>query len=349
MDRNLSVHRYFQELTARHRPRYRFEGKTRDHWQAWRDALLPAVRDTLGAMPEKVPLHPEIVAEWEEDGLIKQRVLLDVEAELSAAAYVFRPADAAGPVPGILACHGHGPFGKEAMMGNRSSREMRAFIESGNSDYGFQMAQAGYAVIAIDWRGFGERSDARKPHHVDLAKGRRDPCNLNFLRAVVLGRTVLGMDVHDGMCALDYLCAQDFVDADRIGVIGRSFGGTMTTWMTICDERIRAADVVCYSDRFAAFGMRDLNFCGSQITPGLFALCDVPDLQGLIAPRPLLVEIGVHDECFRVDDALSCHREVERIYDAAGARESLELDLFEGGHAWSGRKTLDFFARHLSA
>ena len=93
--------------------------------------------------------------------------------------------------------------------------------------------------------------------------------------------------------------------------------------------------------------MRDINFCGSQITPGLYELCDVPDLHGLIAPRPLLVEIGVHDECFLVDSAMNCFREVEKIYTAAGVREKLELDLFEGGHKWSGRKTLAFFKDHL--
>src|SRR5205814_711317 len=95
------------------------------------------------------------------------------------------------------------------------------------------------------------------------------------------------------------------------------------------------------------FGMRDVNFCGSQITPGLYELCDVPDLQGLVAPRPLLVEIGAYDECFKLDSAMSCFREVEKIYQAAGARDSLELDLFEGGHRWGGNKSLDFFQKSL--
>ena len=135
------------------------------------------------------------------------------------------------------------------------------------------------------------------------------------------------------MRALDYLCGQAFADGDRVGVMGLSLGGTMATWMSLCDERIRAADVICYSDRFADFGMRDVNFCGSQVTPGLYELCDLPDLQGLIAPRPLLVEIGSFDECFKLDSAMSCFREVEKIYSASGAREVLELDLFEGGHA----------------
>jgi hypothetical protein len=161
--------------------------------------------------------------------------------------------------------------------------------------------------------------------------------------------TVLGMDINDGMCALDYLCQQDFVDPNHIGVMGLSFGGCMATWMGICDERVKAADVICYSDRFADFGLRDVNFCGSQITPGLFELCDVPDLQGLIAPRPLLVEIGSYDECFKVDSAMSCYHEVEKIYEAAGTRELLELDLFEGGHRWGGNKSVAFFRKWLGS
>jgi len=348
MDRNLSINAHFRALAAGHRPEHRFAGRSKDDWRAWRAALLPKVRATLGAMPPKVPLRPEVLLEWQEDGLVKQKVVFDVEAGLSATAYVFRPAEADGPLPGLLACHGHGPFGKESVMGNRGSPEQAAKIAQHNYDYGLAMARAGYAVIAIDWRGFGERDDRRKPHANDIFHG-RDPCNIHYVRATMLGRTVLGMNVHDGMCALDYLCGLDFVDAGRVGAMGLSFGGTMTTWMAVCDERIRAANIICYSDRFADFGMRDAQLCGSQITPGLYALCDLPDLQGLIAPRPLLVEIGTYDDCFLVESALSCQREVERIYAAAGAAEALELDLFGGGHAWSGRKSRDFFSRHLKA
>src|SRR3712207_8556564 len=43
----------------------------------------------------------------------------------------------------------------------------------------------------------------------------RDLCNLHYLRATIVGTTMLGLDVHDGMCALDYLCGQEFVDPDR--------------------------------------------------------------------------------------------------------------------------------------
>jgi hypothetical protein len=173
-------------------------------------------------------------------------------------------------------------------------------------------------------------------------------CNVHFLREMLLGRTLLGANLHDGRCALDYLSSLDFVDPGRVGAMGLSFGGTMTTWLAVADERIRAADVICYSDRFADFAMRRANFCGSQVTPGLFDLCDIPDLQGLIAPRPLLIEIGKRDECFFDESAMSCYREVEKIYAAAGAGEKLALDHFEGGHEWGGNRSVGFFREFLS-
>lgn len=350
MPRNFSINAYLNRRAARHTPTYRFAGATKQDWQRWREELHPRLLATLGQMPEKVPLNPEIVAEWEEDGLIKQRVLLDVEDGLSAAVLLFRPARHSGKLPGILACHGHGygPYsGKNLVMGYGGTAEQKAILQQNNYDFGLQMAKAGYAVIAIDWRGFGERDDRCKPNHNDIFHG-RDICDCHYVRATILGMTVLGMNIHDGRCALDYLCTREFVDSARIGVMGLSLGGTMATWMSLCDERIRATDIICYSDRFADFGVRDANFCGSQVTPGLYALCDVPDLQGLIAPRPLLVEIGAYDECFLVDSAMCCYREVEKIYAAAGVSDRLELDLFDGGHRWSGRKSFDFFAKHLA-
>jgi dienelactone hydrolase len=348
MGRNLSINVYFQRLAATHTPKFRFAGSSKDDWLQWKNKLLPAVRASLGKMPNKVALNPEIQAEWVQDGLIKQRVVFDVEEDLCATALVFRPADAKGQLRGILACHGHGPFGKEPVMGNCSTEGLKTNINEHNYDYGLQMAKAGYAVIAIDWRGFGERDDRYKPNWSNNV-GSRDICNLHYLRASILGMTVLGMDVHDGACALDYLCRQEFIDPECIGVMGLSFGGTMATWISICDERVKATDIICYSNRFSDFGMRDINFCGSQITPGLYELCDVPDLQGLIAPKPLLVEIGSYDDCFKVDSAMSCFRELEKIYTVAGAAAELELDLFEGGHQWSGRKTLNFFNKYLRA
>ena len=84
-----------------------------------------------------------------------------------------------------------------------------------------------------------------------------------------------------------------------------------------------------------------------QVAPGLFKLVDLPDAQGLIAPRPLLVGMGANDTCFKIDTAMACFRQVKRIYRAAGAADRLELDLHPGEHGWGGNRSEAFFGKHL--
>ncbi|HUU94850.1 MAG TPA: hypothetical protein VM487_03855, partial [Phycisphaerae bacterium] len=83
MTRNFSVNEYFRKQGLQHRPTFRFAGHSKDDWRAWRAALLPALKASLGRMPSRVPLNPEIVSETREDGLVKQRVVFDVEEGLS--------------------------------------------------------------------------------------------------------------------------------------------------------------------------------------------------------------------------------------------------------------------------
>lgn len=345
--RNLSPYQYFLDLARSHEPAHRYVG---GDVERWREAALPAVLATLGEPPDPVPAQAELIAEWTEGRVTRQRWVLDVQPGLAAVAYVNRPADLPDGErrAGILCWHGHGRLGKELIMGNRSSPELAALAESTGSDFGLRMAEAGFVTFALDWMGQGDRDDAAAPHHHDLADG-RDWCNLYYLHATMLGMTPLGMNVAHGRALTDFVTTLPFVDAARLGVMGESGGGTLTLWSALTDARFRAAEIICYSDLFADFGYRDVNYCGSQITPGLYGLVDVPDLQGLLAPRPLLVDIGLYDTCFRVESALACHERVRTIYRAADADDVLELDLFPGGHGWDGRRSMSFFERHLAA
>ena len=163
----------------------------------------------------------------------------------------------------------------------------------------------------------------------------------------MLGMTSLSINITHGQAATDFACSFPAVDPDQLGVMGLSGGGTMALWSALCDERFKAVEIICYSDLFAHFGFRDLNYCGMQVAPGLFKLVDVPDLQGLLAPRPLLVDIGAYDTGFKVDTAKACFDRVKEIYTAAEAEDFLELDLFPGGHGWGGNKSAAFFTKHL--
>ena len=347
--RNLSPQQMFEQMAEEHRPRMSFSGSTRKDFDAWKAGTLPAVLRTLGKEPDRVDPNPQLLAEWEHDGLRKQRWLIDVQPHMAATFLVNYPGDLKGDERRrtILCWHGHGPFGKEPVMGNDSSPEMRQSIAQHNYSYGHQMAKAGFVTFAIDWIGKGERHEGTKPQH-RADPGGRDWCNLYYLHATMLGMTSISVNVAHGRAATDFACTLPHVDVDRLGVMGLSGGGTMTLWSALCDERFKAAEIICYSDLWAHFGVRDINYCGMQVAPGLFKLVDLPDLQGLLAPRPLLVDIGVYDTCFKIDTSLACYRQVEKIYRAAGAADNLELDLFPGEHSCGGNKSIAFFRKHLA-
>jgi hypothetical protein len=129
--------------------------------------------------------------------------------------------------------------------------------------------------------------------------------------------------------------------------MGLSGGGTMTTWTYFCDSRFKAAEIICYTDLWEVFGMRDLNYCGMQVAPGLYKLADLPDIQGSFAPKPLLIDIGAKDTCFSLDSSLVAFERIQEIYQAAGAADRLELDLHPNEHGWGGNKSVAFFGKYL--
>jgi hypothetical protein len=76
-------------------------------------------------------------------------------------------------------------------------------------------------------------------------------------------------------------------------------------------------------------------FPGSKLlqtgtVPGIDKWMDAPDIAGLIAPRPLLIEAGVHDSGFFTEEQLMAFDHLQRIYDAAGAGEDLWQDMHPG-------------------
>jgi Dienelactone hydrolase and related enzymes len=241
----------------------------------------------------------------------------------------------------IICSHGHGPFGKDSVAGIRSTGRHAENIEAHNYNYAEQMARAGFLTISPDLRGFGERSDGPDPFPG------RDPCNVNFIKGAMMGIYTLTLNVWDIRCCVDYLETRVEVDAGRIGMMGLSQGGTMTAFASAADSRIKAADIIGYVNPWAGFGIERANFCGSQIVPEIFKYFDTHDIAGLIAPRPLLLEMGIYDNCFFLQDLLKGYEGVKEIYRAAGAEENLWADIHPAGHAFAANKAFEFFRKYL--
>jgi len=210
-----------------------------------------------------------------------------------------------------------------------------------NHNYGEQMARAGFLTIVPGARVYGEKSDGRDPFPG------RDTCNVNYMKGSIIGIYTLTLNVWDSMRCIDYLETRPEVDSGRIGMMGLSGGGTNTTFTSALDKRIKAADIMGYINPWKGFCIERANCCGSQIVPNIYKYFDTDEIAGLIAPRPLLLEMGIFDNCFYIQDLLKGYEGVKEIYKAAGVEEYLWADIFPGQHSFGGNKAFEFFKKHL--
>lgn len=345
VQRNFSMQAYWEAVAKDWQPLLHFRGTSKADWQAWYKEAYAKFMQLLGDFPDPVPLEAEVEYTVEEGDLIRERVVFQADEYMSVPCLVLRPKDmkADGSNPAILCSHGHGPYGKDPIMGVRSSPGHEEMIRSHNHNYGEQMARHGYLTIAPDLRAFGERKDP----WADLMQGEAY-CNSEFVKGALMGIYPLTLNIWDMKRCLDYLETRPEVDKNRLGMMGLSQGGTMTTFTSAAEPRIKTADIICYVNPFGEFGVKQWdNLCGSQLVPAIYRYLDTDDIAGLIAPRPLLMEMGIYDNCFLIKDTLKGYEGVKRIYEAAGVPDRLWADIFPGPHAWGGNKSVEFFAKYL--
>ncbi|HVA02530.1 MAG TPA: alpha/beta hydrolase family protein [Acidimicrobiales bacterium] len=293
---------------------------------AWRVRCRARLETLLGPMPERVPLRLETVDSVECEGYRRDKVVFDTEVMMSVPAYLLVPHGRVGPGPAVLAAHGHGPGKSEACGLERTGTP--------NADYGHQLAQRGYLVLAPDMRCFGERLDWNPDDHY--------ACDTNLVHAVMAGLNPLAQNLWDLGRALDVLEAHPLVDPARIGMVGLSYGGTVTLFLAAIDERIGAAVVSGYFSSWAESHKMPWNMCGSQVLPGMLGQLEHVDLGALISPRPLIIESGTHDDLFPATVAAAEVDRLRAVYRSAGADDRLVHDVFEGIHEFHGVEAFDF-------
>jgi dienelactone hydrolase len=304
---------------------------------AWRERSRARLDALLGPMPESVPLDLEVREIVDCGTYARHSIVFDSEAAMSVPAYLLVPHARTEPGPAVLAQHGHGP-GKSEVCGLDDDAS-RAAIAEDNGDYGHRLAEAGYVVLAPDLRYFGERADWVPPDKYG--------CDLNLVHAVAAGANPLAQNLWDLARALDVLEEHPLVDPSRIGMVGLSYGATMTLFLSAWDERVAAAVVSGYLNTWKHCHRIPWNLCGSQVLPGMLTELGHVTLGGLIAPRPLLVETGTEDVIFPEAGAREAVGELGAVYRSFGVPEALEHDVFTGGHRWHGEQALAFLAGHL--
>jgi dienelactone hydrolase len=241
--------------------------------------------------------------------------LLQLNAEQAVPALLLRPRQAE-PRGVVLYCHAHGnrfEMGKdEALLG-------RPALQS--PPYGRVLVERGWAVLAIDHWGFGER---QTPSESAL-----------FKRLLWQGHTLWGWRVHDTLAALDWLRAQPDFASLPVVTLGLSMGSTMALWAAALDERIAGCAELCCAAEYEAL-LQSGGYEGHAeyfFVPGLARDFTLAEIAALIAPRPHLSCAGRDDPLTPPDGLAALDARLSEAYARLGAATHWEQLVEPGGHA----------------
>lgn len=307
-----------------------FRGGSAEQCRQWQRAFSEQLRLLLGSF--EPPARWEIVRERKLDLGDHQReeLLLRAEGRRDVPVHLLLPKQN-GRRPGVLALHGHGAFGHDAVAGIDSSPERQSDIAQQRYDYGRQLARNGYVVAAPCFTPFGRRLGDRAAYRGE------DPCAVTFARMQLFGKVLMAENLHDALWTLELLAAHERVDAERLGCVGLSLGGRMTMLTAALSPLVKVA-VASGALNVMQERVRGRYSCGAQIIPGLLRYGDVPEIASLIAPRPCLWEVGQRDSLMVKEWIEPSLERMRRAWSAYGAAERLQVDSFDGGHRWNGDK-----------
>jgi dienelactone hydrolase len=333
---------FSQHLYEQQRPAFGFSAKTPEEAAAWQGRLSEALIHQLGGFPaRKAPLVAEVTDRREFATYTRETVHFNSRERLTVYGYFITPKGYRAPGPCVICIPGHGA-GVDEICGILPDGSVRDNRDGYQHDFALQCADHGLAALALEPLGFGHRRDeaARK-------KGAgASSCMPAAGAALLLGQCMIGWRLWDIIRAVDYLETRKEVDAARIGLMGISGGGMMTLFGAALEPRIKACLVSGYYNYF-----RDCIFslahCIDNYVPGLLALAEMPDVAGLIAPRPMFVESGTMDPIFPIDATRKAFEDARGIWRVWGAEDRLGLEVFEGDHYFSGKQGFPFLKRHL--
>jgi dienelactone hydrolase len=229
-------------------------------------------------------------------------------------ALLLTPKHIDGKTAGIVALHQTTPEGKEEPADVRGNAELA---------YAKELAERGYVVIAPDYVTFGEY-------------------NPDYLGMGYVSGTAKGVRNH--MAAVTLLQSLPEVDPARIGAIGHSLGGHNTLFLTLFDERVKAAATSCGFDSVETYYEGDLTgWVQDRYMPRVAWVygkdakrmpIDYTEILAAIAPRPVYVNAPLRDGNFLAAGVDACAAFASKAYAAQGVAGGLTVEHPDAEHSF---------------
>jgi dienelactone hydrolase len=287
--------------------------------QEWRSAEADRegqLRDMLGLdpMPERTPLEATVTGTLDHAEFTVEKLHFQSIPGLYVTANLYVPKDVENPMPGIVYVCGHANrFEDGVSLGSKTAYQRHPAW----------FARHGYVALIIDTIQLHEIEGV---HHGTHNEGRWWWWNRGY--------TPLGVETWNTMRALDYLETRPEVDADRLGVAGRS-GGGIYSWTTLAvDDRVKAA--------VPTAGIADLESMVMDEVVGNHCDCmfhinsrrwDLTEVAAMANPTPTLLVNGDHDPLFPLDGVHSVYHKTRQLYALSGTLGDWDRLIADAPHA----------------
>lgn len=289
----------------------------------------------LRGFPAKNPLGPVVVKTMQRDGYRVENVMFQSRPDFWVTGNLYVPAAGSGPFPAIVSPCGHYPLAR--------------MLPQYQSVY-LTLVKSGFVVLAYDPIGQGERRQFWNPKtNVNEMPSPTYEHSMPGQLQLLLGENLTEYRVWDAMRAVDYLLTLPEVDPKRIGCAGHSGGGSMTTFVSVVDERIRCAAIIeggmvnRWPMRVVPWEPVGPSDVEQNLFPSALYGIDEFDLHTAIAPRPVLTATEQYTPAF--DKAAQA---VQDRYRQFGALEKFATVPSDDPHAWTPKlrlATADWFSR----
>jgi len=337
MKKNTSSLDWLRRAYRANPPSLAFACRDRAELGRWRRRARNRLAQLLGITrlrrEETCRVEAEVIERFHGPHYRGEKLLVRTQRDMYVPAWLLIPTRGKGPFPTLMCLHGHG-MSKDVTIGTPVSDAERRALKRHRADYGRRFAELGFACFCPDARGFGQRDGARG-------------CQQLYANAVALGYPLTGLRVWDHLRCLDYLCDRPDVDRRRIGAAGLSMGCEHTMLLAALDARISAAVLSCVV-RDLREEIHDACHCICSYTPDLFTHFDFSDIACMIAPRPVLLQQGLHDYV-PMAFVRSAERKLRACFDLAAldAGDRFATDYFDGGHEFNFGPASEWVRRWL--
>ena len=291
---------------------------TKSDYLARQEVVKDKLLKLIGPFPEKTPLNARVTGVIRKQDYTVEKVIFESIPGYYVTAALFIPEKRIGKAPAVIYASGH------TANGFRSETYQHIIIN---------LVKKGFVVLAFDPVGQGERLQ-----YYDEKKG-KSPFGPTVehsypgAQCYISGYSPTLYFIWDGIRCVDYLLTRKEVDSERIGMTGRSGGGTQTAYTAAIDDRILAAAPECFITSMEyvlkSIGPQDAEQnLVHMICEGL----DHADLLEVRAPKPGLMITTTRD-FFSIQGARETFSEVKQYYQALGEGEQINMVEDDDVHA----------------